>query len=82
MNNLANTASKEAKKQGLAYWDYMEKKHPGCVQHFIWGIKKETRKQKRERMSGLENMLDRNNIPGMKMLSHMRGLTGRNNVFK
>ena len=81
MNNLANAASQEAKKQGLAYWDYMEKKHPGCVQHFIWGIKKETCKQKRER-SGLENMLDRSNLPGMKMLSHMRGLTGKNNVFK
>ena len=81
MNNLANTASKEAKKQGLAYWDYMEKKHPGCVQYFIWGIEKETCKQKRER-SGLVDMLDRSNLPGRKILSHMRGLTGRNNVFK
>jgi len=59
MPNPANEASLNAKKAGLSYWEYMEKTFPGCVQKFVWGVKKETRKQKREAMSGLEHMLDR-----------------------
>lgn len=75
-NNSANINSQAAKKAGLSYWEYMEKTYSGCVQKFVWGAKKETRKEKREAMPGLEHMLDRSNLPGMKMLSHMRNLIG------
>lgn len=82
MPNPANEASQAAKKAGLSYWEYMEKTFPGCVQHFAWGAKKETRKQKREAMSGLEHMLDRSNLPGMKLMSHMRNLVGKRSAYK
>jgi len=81
-NNPANIASQKAKKANLTYWEYMEKTYSGCVQHFVWGVKKETRKQKRESMSGLEKMLDRGNLPGMKLMSHMRNLVSKRSVFK
>ena len=82
MNNPANQASLAAKKALLSYWAYMEKTFTGCVQAFVWGVKKETRKQKREGMSGLENMLDRSNLPGMKLLSHTRNLAGKRSAYK
>ena len=81
MQNPANENSQAAKKAGLSYWEYMEKTYSGCVQKFVWGVKKETRKQKREAMSGLERMLDRSNLPGMKMLSHMRNLVGKRSAY-
>ena len=81
MQNPANKAKQNARIAGLTYWEYMEKKYSGCVQHFAWGVKKETRKQKRESMSGLEHMLDRSNLPGMKMLSHMRNLVGKRSAY-
>lgn len=82
MPNPANEASLAAKKAGLSYWEYMEKTYSGCVQHFVWGVKKETRKEKRESMSGLEKMLDRSNLPGMKLMSHMRNLAGKRSAYK
>ena len=82
MQNPANENSQAAKKAGLSYWEYMEKTYSGCVQKFVWGVKKETRKQKREAMSGLERMLDRSNLPGMEMLSHMRNLAGKRSAYK
>lgn len=81
-NNPANENSLAAKKAGLTYWGYMEKTNSGRVKHFAWGVKKETRKQKREIMSGLEYMLDRSNLPGMKLMSHMRNLVGKRSAYK
>jgi molybdenum-dependent DNA-binding transcriptional regulator ModE len=82
MPNPHNEISQAAKKAGLSYWDYVAKMFPGCVKEFVWGEKKLTRKQKRGAQSGLESMLDRSNLPGMKALSNMRSLVGRDNVFR
>ena len=81
MQNPANKAKQNARIAGLTYWEYMEKTYFGCVQHFVWGVKKETRKEKREAMSGLERMLDRSNLPGMKLMSHMRNLVGKRSAY-
>jgi hypothetical protein len=82
MLNPANEAKMHARIQDLFYWEYMEKTFPGCVQKFVWGVKKETRKEKRESMSGLEKMLDRSNYPGMKLLSHTRNLAGKRSTYR
>ena len=81
MPNPSNAISLAAKKAGLSYWEYMEKIHPSIVQKFVWGVKRVTRKQEREAMSGLEHMLDRSNLPGMKLMSHMRNLVGKKGAY-
>ncbi|SPF51203.1 hypothetical protein SBF1_50087 [Candidatus Desulfosporosinus infrequens] len=74
-NNTANQASQAARKQGLSYWDYMEKTYH-CVRHFVWGSKKETRKQKRESQDVMNSAMARSTNPRMRFLSQMKNLLG------
>ena len=72
MNNSANENSLAAEKAGLSYWEYMEKQNSGCVQHFVWGVKKMTRKEERTMLSKVGQFLAKSNLPGMKLLGHIR----------
>ena len=70
MNNSANVNSQAAKKAGLTYWEYMEKKHPSIVQKFVWGVKKITRKEERTMLSKVGQFLAKSNP--LKLLGHMQ----------
>ena len=56
MPNPSNEFSLAAKKAGLSYWEYMEKIYH-CVSHYVWGVKKVTRKQEREENNEQKFML-------------------------
>jgi len=47
MPNPANIDSQAAKEAGLTYWEYVEKTYH-CDSHYVWGVKKVSRKQARK----------------------------------
>lgn len=80
-NNPANLNSQSAKQAGLSYWDYMAKTYPGCVKPFVWGVKKVTRKQKREKDAVIMSAMASSNHPVMRLMVQMRALLGKNRIY-
>ena len=76
-NNPANQISQAAKVSDLSYWEYIESTQPHLVHKFAWGVKGETRKEKRESMNALMASMGRSNNPMMRLMSQMRTLIGR-----
>ena len=72
-NNPGNINSQASKEAGLSYWDYMEKTFR-CAYHFVWGTKKQTRKQQREFSAKVDSTMSRSTNPRMRFLSQMRNL--------
>lgn len=81
MLNPANEASLAAKKSGLSYWEYMAHIHPGIVQKFVWGVKKVTRKQKRENDAVIMSAMASSNHPAMRLMAQMRNLIGGRSAY-
>ena len=81
MPNPANEFSQAAKKAGLSYWEYMEKIHPSIVQKFVWGVKKETRKEQRETDAKIRSAMATSNHPAMRLMSQMRNLIGGRSAY-
>ena len=81
MPNPSNQFSQAAKKSGLSYWDYMEKTFPGCVQKFVWGVKKETRKQERKENNELISAMATSSNPRLRILAQMRNLIGGRGAY-
>ena len=76
-NNPANQISQAAKASDLSYWEYIESTQPHLVHKFAWGVKRETRKEKRESMNVLMASMGHSNNPMMRLMSQMRTLIGR-----
>jgi len=77
-NNPSNQISQAAKSRGLSYWEYIESVQPRFVQKFVWGGKKETRKEKRETTDKVISHLGSSGNPMAKLFAQMRSLIGRN----
>ena len=80
-NNPANQISQAAKARGLSYWEYIESTQPHHVQKFIWGGKKETRKEKREMDNILNLALTGSTSPMMRIMSQMRSLIEKRSAY-
>jgi hypothetical protein len=80
-NNPANQISQAAKKAGLSYWNYMEKIQPSIVHKFVWGVKKETRKQERKENDELISAMATSNNPRLRILAQMRNLIGGRGAY-
>jgi len=79
--NPSNEISQAAKKAGLTYWGYMEKKRPSIVQKFAWGVKKVTRKQKREENDELMSAMATYNHPVMRVMGQLRTILKGNSQY-
>ena len=74
-NNPANIDSLAAKKAGLSYWEYMEKKY-NKVHQYVWGVKKVTRKEQRETHNQLVSAMTKSRHPAIRLMAQMRNLIG------
>ena len=81
MPNPSNEFSQAAKEAGLSYWEYMEKIHPSIVQKFVWGVKKLTRKQKRESDAVIMSAMANSSHPAMRLMAQMRALIGGRGAY-
>ena len=80
-NNPANQISQAAKSRGLSYWEYIESTQPHHVQKFVWGVKKETAKEKREMDNILNLALTWSTNPMMRIMAKMRSLIGKRSAY-
>lgn len=80
-NNPANQISQAAKAEGLSYWSYMAKEFPGCVKTYVWGVEKETRKQKNDAMNKIISHLGSSGNPMAKLYAQMRSLIGKRSAY-
>ena len=76
-NNPSNLLSQSAKAWDMSYWEYMELKFPGCVKSYVWGVRKETRKEKRETQQKLMSLMTHPGNPMARLFAQMRSLIGR-----
>ena len=74
-NNPANQAILEAAKQGLTYWEYMEKTNPGCVKHHSGARKRRLKGIFNDQLEGANDRL-RGGKFGLKFLLGLRHLVG------
>ena len=81
MPNPANEFSQAAKEAGLSYWDYMDGKYPQHVQHFFWGAKKITCKERREIDDMLLSGMIRSGNPRLRWLAQMRAILKGNSHY-
>ena len=79
MSNPANEFSQAAKKAGLSYWGYMAKKHPEHVRRFVWGVKRVTRKQRRENDAEIRSATSIN--PAIRLMGQTRNLVGGKGAY-
>jgi len=80
-NNPSNQISQAAKSRGLSYWEYIESTQPHHVQKFVWGVKKETAKEKREMDNILNLALTWSTNPMMRIMAKMRSLIGKRSAY-
>ena len=80
-NNPSNQISQAAKSRGLSYWEYIESTRPHLVQKFVWGGKKETRKEKRETLNKVISYLGSSGNPMARLFSKMRSLIGKRSAY-
>jgi len=80
-NNPANQINQAAKSRGLSYWEYMESTQPYHVQKFVWGAKKETRKDNRETQQELIDLMSRPGNPMSGLFAQMRSLFGKRSAY-
>jgi len=80
-NNPVNQISRAAKSRGLSYWEYIESTQPSFVQKFVWGGKKETRKEKRDTQEKLISLMSRSDNPMAKLFFQMRSLIGKRSAY-
>jgi len=80
-NNPSNQISQAAKSRGLSYWEYIESTQPHHVQKFVWGGKKETRKEKREAMDKVISHLGSSGNPMARLFAQMRSLIGKRSAY-
>jgi len=80
-NNSANQISQSAKAWGQSYWEYMEIKFPGCVRTYVWGTKKETRRERREAENKIISFLGSSGNPMARLFAQMRSLIGKRSAY-
>jgi len=80
-NNPSNQISQAAKTLGLTYWEYIESTQSQFVQKFVWGVKKETRKEKRETMDKVISHLGSSGNPMARLFAQMRSLIGKRSAY-
>jgi len=80
-NNPSNLLSQSAKEAGLSYWEYIAKTQPHHVQRFIWGAKRETRKEKLETMDKVISHLGSSSNPMARLFAQMRSLIGKRSAY-
>jgi len=80
-NNPSNQISQAAKDRGLSYWEYIESTQPHLVRKFVWGGKKETRKEKRETLNKVISYLGSSGNPMARLFSKMRSLIGKRSAY-
>ena len=83
-NNPSNQISQSAKEAGLSYWEYIAKTQPHHVQKFVWGVKKETRKEKRDTQQRLIALMTHSSnptAPMARLFSQMRNLIGKRSAY-
>lgn len=80
-NNPANQISQAAKSRGLSYWEYIESTQPHHVQKFVWGGRKETRKEKRAEENRIIPFLGGSIYPMARLFAQMRSLVGKRSAY-
>ena len=79
--NPSNQISQAAKSRGLSYWEYIESTQPQYVKKFVWGGKKETRKEKREAVDKVISHLGSSGNPMARLFAQMRSLIGKRSAY-